>query len=860
MNATPPKYAMKFLRWFCREDYIDEIEGNLVEIFEKQYAKFPGKARRHFILNVARHFRPSFMKSFRDDIPTTQINIGMLKNYFKTGWRNLQKNKAYSFINIFGLALGLSCTIFILLWVQNELSWDRFNKNINHTYRVYLNRPGDDGIFTQTVVPLALWDALKNTPGTKYVTPANSGGPAVLSYKDINIQKQYINGGEDFLKMFDFRLIEGSPQKQLNDASSIVLTQSTAKALFGNENALGKTITIDHQGDLTVSGVVKDPPPNSSIQFDCIIPFKALFKFYPDYKEDMDRWDNASWLMYVTLENKTDPNVYESAIKNLINTHTDKTDQNLILFPFKKVHLYSKFENGKNVGGDIIYVKIFTLIAILILSLAYINFINLSTARSAKRSREVGIRKTIGSSRIQLIYQFLSETLLVTLMAFALTAGIVILLKPLFNELVNKNLNINYHSPYVWMAVAGFILLTGIVSGGYPAFFLSAFNPIVVLKNRIIQGKRAGLPRKIMLTTQFFFSIGLIISTMVIMNQIHYVKEKDTGYDKDSLVMVPVTGDIEKNYDIIRNELMDKSLASSVTLSSSPVTALQSWSVPQWEGQQEKQKSYFGIVGVGYDYERTLKAKIIDGRGFDRRFNDSSSAILNQAAVDYMQWKDPIGKVIHLGKDYTVVGVVDNIVMNSPFDPVYRTIFLFRPKWAGEVVIRLKGGQGIRASLNGIESVFNSNNPGFPFSFSFVDEEFNKQFSNQELTEKLADIFSVLAIIISSLGLLGLAAYAAEQRTKEAGIRKVFGASVSQILFLFSSEFNRLVIVAFLMSAPFTWWIMNKWLKTFSIHISVAWWMLVAAGIFALMLTWIIVGIQALKTAFINPVESLKSE
>jgi putative ABC transport system permease protein len=784
----------------------------------------------------------------------------MFRNYLTIASRNLVRNKVFSTINILGLAVGLTCGTLILLWVQDELSWDRFHKNIDQLYRVYMNRPGDNGIFTQTVVPLSLWEELKNTPGVKYVTPTNTGDDVTLAYEDMRLSKSFYYGGPDFLKMFDFPLLEGSPNNQLDDASSIVITKSTAEALFGHQSAIGKVVRMDNKADLTVSGVVEDPPSNSTLQFQCVIPFKVIMSLEPWYKKALSKWDNSSFFMYIDLEDNAHVSAVETRIRNIIKDHAPESKAELMLFPLQRSRLYSEFENGKSVGGTITYVRIFAIIAVLILALACINFTNLATARSEKRAKEVGIRKTVGSNRRQLVFQFLSETMMITILSFGITIGMVEGLLPFYNNLVGKSLSLDFGSPVIWGLALAIILVTGLASGSYPAFFLSSFKPVAVLKGRLTS-IRGNLPRKIMVTTQFFFSIGLVIGTIVIYSQLQYVKNRQTGYDINNLLTVPATGDIQKNYESIKRDLLDKSLAKAVTVSSSPITDIQSWSQPEWQGQREDQRVFFGIISIGYDYTKTLGTEMLLGRDFDATFNDSTSVLLNESAVNFMGIENPVGTTIRMDdKDYKVAGVIKNVVMTSPYGPASRTLFFFIPNWTSDVLIRLPATGNIHDVMEGIGGVFKKYNPNFPFSYAFVDQEFNKKFAAEELIGNLANTFAILAIFISCLGLFGLSAFAAEQRTKEVGIRKVMGASVLNILTLFSKDFSKLILIAFLLAAPLTWWFMHQWLLNYTYRVTIQWWMILGGGILGLVLTWVIVGTQAIRASLINPSETLRME
>ena len=463
-----------------------------------------------------------------------------------------------------------------------------------------------------------MWEELKTTPGIRYVSPTDNDTKNVtLAYGDIRIEKLSNWVGEDFLKMFPFTFIEGSGEQRLDDASSIVLTESTAQALFGDGKALGKVIRIDNKADLKVSAVIQDPPQNSTLQFECLIPFKTAMAMDPGYKTALSYWGNSSYYMYIEVEPNADVSQLQSRLRDVIKANKSDTEEELMIFPLHRSRLYSEFENGKSVGGAITYVRIFMITAIMILALACINFINLATARSEKRAKEVGIRKTVGSDRKQLVLQFLSETVLMAVISFMLAIVLVEGLLPFFNTLVNKELAVDYMDPIVWGMAIVFILITGVVSGSYPAFFLSSFRPIAVLKGKLGTGKQGALPRKVMVTMQFFFSIALLISTVVIYSQINYIKNREIGYDKNNLLVVPATGDIQEKYEIIKNDLLQKSLATSVSASSSPVTAIQAWSMPQWQGQREDQKDFYAIISIGHDYTETIDVDVLRGRTFN---------------------------------------------------------------------------------------------------------------------------------------------------------------------------------------------------------------------------------------------------
>lgn len=787
----------------------------------------------------------------------------MFRNYLKIAIRNLYKSPVFSFINITGLIIGLVCSMFIGLWVADELSWDNFHGKKNRLYRVYLNGKGDDGIFTQMAICLPLWEEFKNNePGIEHVTPTNWGWNVLLSTGEKKLEKFAYFASEDFLKMFSFQLVKGSPENQLKDPSTIVITESTARDLFGTEDPIGKVVRMGNTADLSVSGVVKDPPQNSTFIFSCLIPFSTYINTDPWVKRCMTNWNNNSFNLYVAFKEGADPLVIENRVKDVIKKHsTEETTFEVTFLPMERWRLYDEFENGKSVSGNIIYVRIFSIIGIFIIIIACINFTNLATARSQHRAKEVGIRKSIGSARKDLIIQFLGETLLLATVAFLLSIAVVEVILPQFNTLVNKDLEIDYSAPTSWLAALSIVVATGVTAGSYPAFYLSAFRPVAVLKGKISEGTRGSLPRKVMVTAQFFFSIVLIIATMITYLQLQFLKNRPVGYDQDKLLMV-YAGDVSKHHRAIKKELIDQHLASAVTTASSPITDIYSYEDEiSWPGKREDQRSFIADITIGYDYTKTTRTKIIEGRDFNEAFNDTASVILNQAAVDYMGLKNPIGETIRDEDEaYTVIGVSENIVMTSPYESADPTAFFFNERWASEMLIRLPDNSNTRDVLGGIEKIFKKYNPEFPFGYRFADQEYNKKFSAIELISKLTNLFASLAIFISCLGLFGLTAFMAERRTKEIGIRKVMGASVASIVSLLSKEFALLVLVAFLLAAPITLWQANAMLEQYTYRVDIPWWVLPFTGLTALTFAIVTVSTQAIRSAMANPVRSLRSE
>jgi putative ABC transport system permease protein len=785
----------------------------------------------------------------------------MFKNYIKIAFRNLQRNSVYSFINIAGLAVGIACSILILLWVNDELSFNQFHKNYNSLYQVYMNQEFSQGIGSQRALPYPLKENIKNNiSSVKHVAITNWGEGNLLTVGENGFNKFGLSASEDFLKMFSFEVIQGNAETALADPSSIVITESTAVALFGEEPALNRMIKIDNDRELKVSAVVKDVPAQSSFTFDYILPFS--------YYEATQGWvressENYSFQMYVQLQPQVTEQDANKAIETIVKDNNERaTSAQLFLHPMSKWRLYSQFENGKVSGGMIEYVRMFTAIAIFVLIIACINFMNLATARSASRAREVGIRKSVGSRRKELIGQFLGESLFITLIAFLIGLLIVELIMPYYNTLVDKKLFIDYSNPLLWISAFSLILLTGIIAGSYPAFYLSSFNPVTVLKGKIQAGKGTGLNRKVLVTLQFGFSILLIIGTLVIYKQIQHVKDREIGYDRENLMLVWTNNEIETGFQTIKDELLRTGAVKSVCKSNSPVTRIFASNTVEWPGMPEGPPVSFTTIATEYDYTETLGIKMIEGRDFSRDFkSDSSAMVINKSALELTGLKEPIGEKLRMwGSEWTIIGVMEDVVMGSPYEPVDPLAMIFNPGWSSTITLRLEKTTDLPAAISQVEDVFKKYNPAYPFAYRFADTEFQTKFSTINLISKLSLIFASLTIFITCLGLFGLAAFTAEQRTKEIGIRKVMGATVSSLVVLISKDFSRLVLLAFAFSAPIAWWGLTSFLQRYTYRIEIPWWILLMAGGAVLLLALLIVSTQAIKAATSNPTQSLRNE
>ncbi|HRE67614.1 MAG TPA: ABC transporter permease [Cyclobacteriaceae bacterium] len=788
----------------------------------------------------------------------------MFKNYFLIMVRNLFKNGFYSFINISGLAIGITCSILILLWVADETSFDKFIPKSDRLYQVWVRAQFDGKISSWTSVPLPTYEAFKTANSNiARMAVTDWGGAHLITVGENRLMKNGYWVSEEFLEMFEFPLAVGNAEQVLDAPPSIVITESTAKALFGDEDPINKVVRVDNEYDLKVSGILKDVPGNSTFQFDFLMPWKFREQNNEWVRENMTNWGNYSFQVFAELNDAKNHADVESSVKMMLQEHDQvDTKPEYFLYPMQRWRLFSNFENGIETGGMNDYVQMFTIIAIFILIIACINFMNLATARSERRAREVGVRKSVGSKRGELIFQFIGESTFIALLAFVVAILMAQLLLPYYNGLVDKKLFIDYTSSQFWMFSLLIILITGIVSGSYPAFYLSAFQPAKVLKGKASTGKGASTPRKVLVTLQFGFSILLIIGTIVIYQQIQLVKGRELGYEQENLIAVSYNNEVRKNYRPIKLELLNTGVVESVTRANSEITDINSNNFLGWPGKPEELRVIFTTIVTEYDYAKTMGIKVLEGRDFSEEFKSDSLAILvNKAGIEVMGLKENvIGTELDLwGQKRKLIGVVDDVLMGSPYQPV-KPMFMVLQDWGGSVSIRLKKTNDLQASINSVKAVFEKYAPAYPFEYRFADQEFQKKFTTINLTSTLASLFATLTIVITGLGLFGLAAFTAEQRTKEIGIRKVMGASVSSLVGLMSKDFSVLVIVAFVISSPLAWWLLTNYLERYTIRTSIPWWVFPVTGLVALLFAVLVVSTQTLKAARSNPVNSLRSE
>lgn len=792
------------------------------------------------------------------------IQFTVIKNYFKTAWRNLVRNKAFSAINILGLALGMTCSLLIILWIQDERSIDGFHANNKQLYQVYARHyydgKVDAGYFTQGL----LADELKRMiPEVQYASSLEKNMPYTFAV-DATISKwEGSFAGADIFSMFSYPLLQGTPQTALNTPEGIAISRKMADHFFGSaEKAIGKTIRYENKEDLQVTAVFENIRANSSIQFD----FLRSWKDYAKQNTWVNSWGSFSPFTFVQLRKDADPNKVAAKIKDFIYLYQTKNKASyfeLALQPYAEKYLYSTFKNGVIDGGRIEYVRLFSIVAVFIMLIACINFMNLATARSAKRAKEVGIRKVVGAVRATLIAQFAGEAILLTFISFCIAFFLLIALLPAFNILTGKQLSLPVDQPVFWITLLCLLTITGLVSGSYPALYLSSFNPVRVLKSTFSFSLVAIFFRKGLVVFQFTLSVTLIVGMIVIYHQMEYAQTKNLGYDRENLLYIPIEGELVKKFDLLKEEAQKLDGVSAVSgMRELPTVIGHHRGGIRWEGKAPNQEVSFADAAVSYDFVKTMNLTLVKGRDFSKEFGtDAESYIVNESAVQKMGYTDPIGKPFSWengsGK---IIGVLKDFHFNSmheAIDPLFIRLEK-NPKW-GTALVRTKPGK-TKEAIAGMQKLCKELNPGYPFTFKFSDEEYTRLYKSEQIVSRLSNIFAFLAIFISCLGLFGLSAFSAEQRTKEIGVRKVLGASATNIVTLLSGNFLKPVAIAMLIAFPIAWYIMNRWLQGFAYSIDIGWWMFALAGLVTIGIALLTISIQSIKAAIMNPVRSLRSE
>jgi putative ABC transport system permease protein len=787
----------------------------------------------------------------------------MFKNYLKVAFRNLWRNKGFSFINIAGLAIGMASAILILLWMQNEISYDDFHVKGDRIYEAWNRAEFSGELHCWNTTPKVLGAALqRDMPEVEHAARCDWNNDRLFSVGDKRLMVSGSAVDSDFLQIFSFPLIRGDASTVLTDGYSIVLTESLAKTLFGNEDAMGKIIRLNNKDNYHVTGVLKDLPNNTRFTFKYLVPWNYVRR----QGNDDPWWGNNSTRTYVLLkQNASLASINRKLLNYKVRYEPDAKKWEMFLYPMSRWRLHSRFEGSQETGGRIVFVRLFGIVAAFILLIACINFMNLSTARSERRAKEVGIRKVVGAPRGKLISQFIGESVLLSFLAALLAIGIVLLSLPGFNRLTDKQLYVPFGTVWFWASSVAFIVFTGLLAGSYPAFFLSGFQPVRVLKGTFKAANALVTPRKVLVVTQFTFAIVLIICTIIVKQQIDHARERESGYDQGNLIYHFLTGDLEKNYELVRRDLLSSGVALSVCKTSSPLTDNYSdtWGFG-WQGKDPNDKTDFLMVCADRALAATTGLQLVEGRDFDpvQYPTDSAGIILNESAVRAMHFKDPIGQPITDDTvHFHVIGVVKDFVIESPYQPIRPMVIRGAHQgWFSTMHIRLNNKNLTEVNLKKAQAIFKRYNPEYPFEYHFIDEEYSKKFNDEKRTGTLAGLFAGLTVFISCLGLFGLATYMAENRIKEIGVRKVLGASVTGIAALLSKDFLLLVLLSLLVASPLAYFAMHKWLQGYPYRIDIQWWVFALAAGLSLGIALLTVSIQAVRAALANPARSLRSE
>ena len=790
----------------------------------------------------------------------------MLKNYLKTAFRNLWKNKAFSFINIMGLALGLACSLLIMLWVSDEYKVDAFHKNGSRLYSVFERQFRDGEVNAFHGGPGIMADEMKKVlPEVQYAT--NYAWNELTTFESHNkiIKKSGNHAGQDFFKIFTYPLLEGNAATALQTPLDIAISKKMAEEFFGSPaQAIGKTIRYDNKKDLKITAVFDNVPQNSTAQFDYILNWQSFLQ-RNNWATD---WTNNGPATYIVLREGTDAKAFEKKISRFLdNYNKEQTAHSFIRLGIQRygdIYLHSNFDKlGELSGGRIQYVRLFSLVAVFILLIACINFMNLTTARSVKRAKEIGIRKVVGAFRFALIRQFIGEALLIVSLAIIISLALVMFVLPLFNQLTEKQIHLPFVDPIFWSIIIGLLLITGLISGSYPALYLSSFKPVRVLKGSLKFSSGALWFRKGLVVFQFMLSILLIIGTIVVSKQVNYIQTVNLGYDRENLIYIPLEGELTASYQLFKNQSMQMAGIKDISRITDVPTQIENGTGGvEWEGKDPNSDIQFTQSAVGYDFIKTMHLQLAQGRDFSKDFaTDSVGYIINESALKRIGYKDPIGKPLTFWqKKGTIIGVLKDFHFNSLHVPINPIVLRLGENigW-GAAIVRTETSKTKEALVN-LEKVCKNLNPKFPFTYKFSDEEYQKLYKSEQVVSHLARYFAFLAIFISCLGLLGLVIFTAEQRTREIGIRKVLGATVSNVVGLLSKDFLKLVFIANLISWPLGWWAMSKWLQNFEYRTAINWWVFVLAGFAAVLIALVTTSFQAIKAAIANPVKSLRSE
>ena len=865
-SGTPqlPKWGRRLLNWFCDPELLEDVEGDLSELYSLRSTVNPMKAKWLFWADLLLLFRPGIVKKFGSQ--NQKLNTTMLNNYFKTAYRNSIRFKAYTALNLLGLILGIASSLLIFLWVQDEVAMDKFHEDGDKVYQLFRNMRQTGGIVNTTfTIPKPMADLMREEYSeVDQVAQLSWPVEALLSTGDNPSKVEGRFATPEFLDLFTYPMIIGDKLSALEDMNSILISESMAIRFFGDDwkaHTLGKSIRLDNEADAIVTGVFQDPGSNSSLDFDWLRPAEAFF-VENDWVED---WGNGNFNIFFTLKDERGAEKVAERVYGEILDHTKDNgsagDETLIMVKYSDRYLYSNFVNGEVSGGRIVYVRILSVVGIFVLLIAAINFMNLATARSNRRSKEVGVRKVMGANKRSVAFQFLFESVLISALAVFISVLVVLLLMPSFNLLVNKVLVLDLLSLQTWLLLLALVLVIGLLSGSYAAFLLPSLKIDQALKGQVKQSNVVGLLRKGLVVFQFAITALLMIGTLVIYQQLSFVLTKDLGLDKDRLLMVPLEGQLSDKWETYKNELKSINGITSVAFSSgNPINYGRSTSSATWKGKDPEAGYEVNVMLVDKDFIGTMGMEMTDGRDFDHNMNDERGYIINEVAADLIGYEEPIGEFLSFwGQDGKIIGVVKDFHMRDlyePISPLIITSATFRPP--NVALIRFDGST--QKVLTAVESVTQDLNPSYDFDYAFLDQSYADGYEAEFTVRTLALIFSILSIIISGMGLYGLSAYTTEQRSREIGVRKVHGASTGSIVGLLTKEYSLLMVLAFVLSGPIAYYVADAWLSNFQFRMELKWWIFLAVGVATLLIGLLSVGYKSYKAAAANPILSLKDE
>ncbi len=861
---SPPKWADRFLEWYCRPELLEEIQGDLYELFDKrvEYHKHPIAQLRYF-WDVLRSCRLSTIKYFNINLSTI-----MFQHYLKITFRNILKHKSYAAINILGLTVGIVTSLLIYLWVQDEISFNTFHEKGDQIHKIMVNfrtPNGESYTWSNTPYPLGpqLVSEYPEIESTHYL---GNWYEVLLSRGDQRFKESGLAVDSLFLESFSFPLLQGSTE--FDNLHSIIITDEVAEKFFGrdwqNQDILGETLQMSNQRPYVITGIISSPPTNSTIQFD----FLTSLTQYLELKSWNKVWGNYNNATYARLDEKADPLLVEDKIKQVINDRLSEEDRggtsiDLLLHPLEDEYLYSEFEDGQITGGRIEYIRIFSMVGIFLLLIACVNFTNLATARAGIRTREIGVKKAIGASRNSLTQQFMGESILLTAISYIISIILIQLILPYFNTLTDKELTIDFGEGSFWFFSMIIILLTGIVAGIYPALFLSSTKTIDILKSQVGSFLRGAGLRKALVVVQFSLSVLMIVTTLVVYRQIQFIKQKNLGMDKENVVMVPLEGiDSPEKYETFRQRVeLNPNIQSVTAANFSPLMVWNSTTSVSWDGKPDKEDVMFHIIQTDYNYLETMKIPLTEGRTHNPEIrSDSTGYLVNEAAVKAMDMKEPVGQSLSTwGIDGKIIGIVKDHHIASLYDPIEPMVIRYSPRQTNILIARTTVG-GTEAAIEHIKELKTEFSPVYPFEYEFLDQSYEEQYRSEMITGTLAKYFASIAIFISCLGLLGLASFTAARRTKEISIRKVMGASVSDLVILLTQDFTRLVLVGIVIALPVGAYLSLQWLENFAYHIDLDPSIFIWSAIGAILIAWMTISYQAIRSATHNPAKFLRSE